>query len=68
VDPDETSHWRSSDARIVEVAASCGNDTSNEETEHHGAALHDWRAESFADDNRYEDEESQANVFGASPW
>ena len=67
MDPDEASHRCGSDAGLVEVTAGCGNDAANEETKYYGTALHDGRAKSFADDNRYEDQESEADVLSAAP-
>ena len=68
LDPDERDGGRCVDARCGEVACRTGDDASDQETDDHGARLHDGTAEAFAEDDGHEDGEAETDVFGTAPW
>lgn len=65
--PDKGADGSRVDARVVKVATSCGNDAPSQQSKDHACRFHDWRTKALAEQDRHKHQESEPNVFGASP-
>lgn len=68
LDPNEGHGWCIGDAGVIEIPGRSSHNATGQQTKNDTGGFHDRRSKSFAENDGEEDEETETDVFGTSPW